>query len=281
MKQNSSILFHSMDKILRNRYRAAFAVVVAMAMYVAAGVRAADTPEYLESFNPAAGFKPAQRDLTEIFLQIAGSLEANGTPEPYLRHMLAEHERIESLYRKKFGKEPASHRPAYMTNAYVEKLIANWNLLSPKIGLAPYAKDMGHLMHDAIKGTRGTGTVIIDILNQHQARVFDQMAGKNVQDADFESLRKELVTKLELDNPNVSEGRYEVARRDAISYAVIMHGVTTKLFQKVDSGLASTAAERVKAVLLSEIIDTGMMAQSELEAGIAEWALSRTSTAGR
>ena len=32
-------------------------------------------PEYPASFDPAQGFRPAQADLTEVFLQIAASLE--------------------------------------------------------------------------------------------------------------------------------------------------------------------------------------------------------------
>ena len=72
---------------------------------------AADRPEYLASFDPAKGFKPAQTDLTEIFLQIAGSLECYGSPEPYLRQMAKEHERIEALYLQKRGKAPTSYRP--------------------------------------------------------------------------------------------------------------------------------------------------------------------------
>src|SRR5579862_1089149 len=130
-------------------------------------------PEYLQSFDPAKGFKPAQRDLTEVFLQLAGSLEAYGSPEPYLRHVAAEHKRIEGLYQQKFGKVPKSFRPDYMTDEYIDHLCANWQLLSPKLGLEPYAREFGNDMREAIKGTRGTGTIIVDIFNQHQARVFD------------------------------------------------------------------------------------------------------------
>src|SRR5579862_5578741 len=79
-------------------------------------------PEYLQSFDPAKGFKPAQRDLTEIFLQLAGSLEYYGSPEPYLRHVASEHKRIEALYRQKFGKNPTSFRPAYVDDAYIDGL---------------------------------------------------------------------------------------------------------------------------------------------------------------
>src|ERR1700710_154064 len=94
--------------------------VFAYCALVAFHVMATEPPEYLASFDPAKGFKPAQRDLTEIFLQIAGSLEANGSPEGYLRHVASEHTRIEALYREKFGKAPRSFRPGYMTDTYID-----------------------------------------------------------------------------------------------------------------------------------------------------------------
>ena len=50
-------------------------------LFCGVSAKAEPKPEYLASFDPAKGFKPAQRDLTEVFLQIAGSLEANGSPE--------------------------------------------------------------------------------------------------------------------------------------------------------------------------------------------------------
>ncbi len=95
--------------------------------------------------------------------------------------MAKEHQRIDALYLRKYGTAPKSHRPAYMTDDYVERLSANWNLLSPKLGLEPFAKEVGNDMREAIKGTRGTGTIIVDIFNQHQSRVFDAMAGKGTQ----------------------------------------------------------------------------------------------------
>ena len=242
---------------------------------------AAESPEYLQSFDAAKGFKPAQRDLTEIFLQIAGSLECYGSPEPYLRHMAKEHERIEGLYLRKNGKAPTSYRPAYMTAEYLNHFAANWNLLSPKLGLDSFAKEVGNTMRDAIKGTRGTGTIIVDIFNQHQARVFDAMGGKRNQSADFETLKSQLTTRLELDKKDVDEGRYEVARRDAVRSGIIIHGITMKLFTRLDQSLKPADAERVKTVLTSVFMDVGQMAQSELEAGIAEWAISRPSTAAK
>ena len=214
-------------------------------------------------------------------MQLAGSLEAYGSPEPYLRHMATEHSRFEALAKGKGGKAAPSFRPAHMTDAYIDRLSNNWKLLSPKIGLEAYAKEFGSTMRDAIHGTRGTGTIIIDILNRHQKQVFDEMAGKGAHNANFESLRLELVQQLELDKTSVNEERYEVARRDAVSYAIIIHGITMKLFAKLDQGLKPTEAEGVKAVLKSIIMDTGMMAQSELEIGIAEWALRKPSGAAR
>lgn len=250
-------------------------------LFALCGMSVAATPEYVDSFDPAKGFKPAQRDLTEVFLQLAGSLESNGSPVPYLRHVAAEHQRIENLYRQKFGKAPASFRPDYLTDEYINKLAKNWDLLSPKLGLDAYAKEFGHTMRDAIKGTRGTGTIIVDILNQHQAKVFNSIVGKSERGADFESLSKELIVRLELNKKHHEYEGYEVARRDAVSFSLDIQGVTLKLFTRIDQGLKPDAAEAVKAVLQSAIIDTGMMAQSELEAGIADWAIANPSTARR
>ena len=242
---------------------------------------AAEQPEYLRSFDPAKGFKPAQDNLTQVFLQIAGSLEFYGTPEPYLRHMAKEHARIEGLYSHKNGKAPKSYRPAYMTDEFLNRLAANWKLLAPKLGLETYAKDVGHTMRNAIKGTRGTGTILIDIFNEHQARVLDHMAGKGGPPADFEALKSQVVSRLELDKPFVDEERYEVARRDAVSFALGIDGETKKLFKRLDQSLKPADAEGVKSVLTSIIMDVGQMAQSELEAGIAEWAINRSSTAAK
>jgi hypothetical protein len=104
-----------------------------------------------------------------------------------------------------------------------------------KLPLEPWAKEFGHLMRDAHLGTRGTGTSIIKILNRHQQNVLDAMSGKGERAADFESLRTESVRELELDKKTVDEGKCEVARRDAVSYAITVHGITTKLFEKVDA----------------------------------------------
>ena len=277
MKQNSSIVFHLTTNFLKIRYRvAAFVAFTATAFLVIQS--SAVEPSKQVAFDAAKGFIPAQRDLTEIFLQIAGSLEHHGSPVPYLQHMQTEHVRIAALYQRKHGKPLTGYLPQHMTAEYINRLSANWKLLSPDLELDKFAKDAGRQMRDAIQGTRGTGTILIDIFNQHQKRVFDSMTGKSTKVSDFEALKSEVVTRLEVDKKVVDESRYEVAQRDAVSYAIIIHGTTMKLFQRVDRSLKPADAERVKTVLTSIIMDIGKMAQSELEVGIVEWAINGQST---
>lgn len=114
--------------------------------------RSAEPPPYAAHFNPANGFKPAQRNLTAVFLQMAGSLEHFGTPEPYIRHILAEHARIDAKYRKATGK-PSSCRPEYLSDDYVEKLVRNWNKMAPALSLEPLARQSGKNLRYAIMGT--------------------------------------------------------------------------------------------------------------------------------
>lgn len=257
--------------------------IVALAFAVLLPIVAfgAEKPEYLASFDPAKGFKPAQRDLTEIFLQIAGSLEYYGSPVPYMRHMQAEHARIEALYQQKYGSAPKSFRPAYMTDDYFNRFSANWDILSPKLGLEPFTKEVGNTMRDGINGTRGTGTIVVEIFNQHQARVFDAMAGKGSKGADFETLKSQLTTRLEIDKPRIDDSKYSIPRRDAVRSAMIIHGMTAKLFKRLDESLKPADAEHIKNALTSIFVDVGRLAQSELEAGLAEWALRQQSTAAK
>jgi hypothetical protein len=242
---------------------------------------AQDKPEYLQSFDPAKGFKPAQADLTEIYLQIAGSLEYYGSPVPYMQHMKAEHLRIQAKYQQKFGGTPKSYLPANMTDQYLDRYISNWNVLSPKLGLNPYAQDVGHMMRLAIKGTWNTGTIVVDIFNQHQAKVFSAMSGKSDDAADFDALKSELVKRLELDNENVNEEKYEVPRRDAISFAFGIKGVTMKLFKRLDESLIPEDAQKIERGFTAMLMDIGRMAESELEAAIAERALDNQLSAAK
>lgn len=268
--------------LLHSHFRSApLLLFLVLACFCGHTVTAGAPPEYLQSFDPAKGFKPAQRDLTEIFLQIAGSLENYGSPVPYLRHTIAEHARIEALYRQKLGTAPKSFRPAHMTEDYLDRLTGNWNMLSPKLGLDPLARDIGHMMRDAIKGTRGTGTILVEIFNRHQAQIFDSMTGKRNDQADYEALRAELVSRLELDKKQVDEERYEIARRDAVSFALGIQGVTLKLFARLDAGLSAADAKTVKAILTSVFDDVGQMADSELQMGLLEWSVKAPSTTSK
>ena len=254
-----------------------FAILIAAVFASQAPALAGEQPEYLQSFNPTNGFKPAQKNLTEIFLQLAGSLEFYGSPEPYMRHVKSEHARIEAKYQQKFSKPPKSHCPAYMTDEYIEKFAKNWNLLSPKFDLKPFTQDIGNMMREAIKGTRGTGTMLVEIFNEHQAQVFDGMTRAGDKSADFDLLKSNLVTRLELGKKVLREEEYEIPRRDAVSYAVCIQGVTMRLFKKFDENFEPTDTERFKAAFTRIFMDVGRMAQSELEAGIAEWALDKES----
>ncbi len=240
---------------------------------------AANQPEYLASFDPAKGFKPAQSDLTEIFLQIAGSLEYCGSPEPYLRHVKAEHERVEAKFRQQLGRASKAYWPAYMTDDYFEQFAANWTALAPKLGLVALAKSAGHNMRDAILGTRGNGTMLVEIFNQHQARVLDSLAGKTRDPADFGTLKKELVARLYLDQSVIHDERFTMAERDAVDFTSGIRGPVVELFKKVDAKLNPADATEIKAAVTSAFIDVGRLAESELEAAIVETALDRQASA--
>lgn len=227
----------------------------------------------IDYFDPAKGFKPAQKDLTEVFLQMATSLKYYGSPVPYLRHVKAENARVEALYLKKYGRNPASYCPPYITDEYIDRVAANWDTLSPKLGLAVLTKDAGGSICDAINGTRGTGTMLVEIFNEHQNRVLSGMAGKR-EPVSFDVLKEQIVTRLELDKSQVNLQGYETNRRDAIGFALAATGVFQKMFAKLDASLKPEDSLHIKAAIVSVAIDTGRMAQSELEVGIAEAALN-------
>jgi hypothetical protein len=257
------------------------AALLALFVVFAPRIGVAETPEYLSSYDPGKGFRPAQRDLTEVFRQLAGSLESSGSPEPYLRHVASEHNRIDALYRQKFGKAPSSSRPAYMTDAYLDQFSANWKLLAPQLGLDPLTRRIGHTMRNAVKGTRGTGTAIVQIFNEHQTEVFNAMAGKGSSAASFEALRSKLESELQLNRPRPEYERLDVAKRDAVSFALDIRGMTDKLFANLDQGLSPEDAKHVKAAISGIFADVGRMAVSELQAGLEEWALQRETAATR
>lgn len=155
-------------------------------------------PAYVAFYNPAAGFKPAQPSLTQIFLQIAGSLEYSGSPEGYIRHMQQEHARISKKFAAATGQRHVSRMPAHMTPEYLDRLVSNWNVLSPKLGLEALAMEAGRCTRKAIRGTSNKGTVVIKIFNEHQAIVANAMEKGISEGADFEHLQSRLEAELGL-----------------------------------------------------------------------------------
>lgn len=228
---------------------------------------------YLAYYQPDKGFKPAQTNLTDILLQLAGSLEHSGSPELYLRHMQKEHARISAKFTAKTGKPHVSRMPAYLTDGYIDKLIANWNLLSPKLKLDDLAKNAGRCAREGIRGTRDTGTIVVQMLNEHQKLVADEMAAGGEQKTGFEQLRSRLEEGLEYKKEKISMVGNDASRRDAISYALIFEGILADFNTSVAAKLPPEKAEVVKQIVESVFMDLGHIAHSEFEIGMVEWAL--------
>jgi hypothetical protein len=128
---------------------------LAAVLIAACGVTASSAAEpqpYAEHFDPAKGFKPAQRSFQPIFLQMAGSLEHYGTPANYLRHVAKETKRVEAAWLKAKGK-PATFRPAYFTDEYIEKLITGWNHMAPVLALESFSWNSGRHVRFAMLGS--------------------------------------------------------------------------------------------------------------------------------
>jgi hypothetical protein len=181
----------------------------------AAAQNSANQPAYLRFFDPAQGFKPAQKNLTNIFLQIAGSLECTGSPELYIRHVQAEHARLSEKFAAKMGKPLPSRLPPHMKPENLDRLIANWNILSAKFQLDALAKEAGRCAREGIRGSRDTGTIAILVFNDHQKLVADEMRKKPDLTNGFELLRARLDTELEWEHPKPAQTPAEMAQREA------------------------------------------------------------------
>ncbi len=251
----------------------ALAALLAPATLIAQAT--ARPPEYLQHFDPAKGFKPAQSNLSEIFLQIAGSLECYGSPEAYLRHMQEEHKRIDALYQQKTRKPHTSRMPSHLTDDYIDRLIRNWNTLSKPLQLDAFAKEIGDSAREGIMGTRLSGTFVVQILNEHQKQVAAKMCGESDQKIGFDELKQRLVHDLEFDKETVTMVGYDVPRRDAVRYALIIDGKFKKMFVKIDSIAKAEKAAQIKEAVTGVFFDLGYMAESELEIAILESAFKR------
>ncbi len=70
-------------------------------------------------------------------------------------------------------------------------------------------------------------------------------------------------------------------RSDAVEMAALMNNKTQKLFAQLDAAMSPDDAATLKAAITSIYVDMGRMAQSELEAGLAEWAIKDQRTAAQ
>lgn len=145
-------MFHHTRTSLIKRYLSRIVFGLISLGFACSTLQAQDPAPYEPYYSPTKGFKPAQRDFTKIFLQLAGSLEHYGSPEPYIRHVLAEHTRIAAKYKAAKGKDDTA-RPKYLTDDFVEHLLANWKKLTPGLKLDSLCKQSGRNMRLAIMGT--------------------------------------------------------------------------------------------------------------------------------
>ena len=262
-------------KLVQKSLIACASAICALLACLPAAAQNSSNPAYLAFYNPVTGFKPAQPNLTEIFLQIAGSLEYSGSPEAYLRHMQQEHARISRKFAAVTGQAQVNRMPAHMTPEYIDRMISNWNVLSPKLGLEALAKEVGRCAREGIRGTRGTGTLAVQIFNDQQKLVVQQMQSNEQQTAEFEQLRAKIEDELEFNKESVSLLGYETTRRDAVTYALVIRVTYERLFSKIDAALPPDRAAQIKSAIRGVFLDLGRMAQAELEIAILELAASQ------
>lgn len=219
---------------------------------------AAEWPENLDTFDPAKGFKPAQRDLTQIFLQLAGSLEYYGSPVPYLRHVAAEDTRVEKLYAKSQGKH-TSIRPEFLSDDALDQFSKNWNHLASKLQLDALGKQVGSSIRASLSVAQETSTPFGLLVEQEQKSVHNRVVGNG--EGDQPNAINQAIDKLgqETDSPFHSV-------RERIDH----------ICAALDKGLSKTDAERVKSFINDTLSNIGLAADSELEAGYVDWAIAAT-----
>lgn len=257
-------------KALKFGYLTTIAMAVALFQPTAVATEVAQEP--LRFFRPSDGFKPAQPNLTNACLQLASSLVHLGSPVPYIRHSQAENQRITSAYRSKFGKDPANRFPDHLSDAYVDQLAKNWAILSPKLGLEEFSKEVGHCLHNAIRGTNDSGTDLVRVFNEHQAAVAEQMASSAPESIGFEQLRLALIDRFSLDESDYDYGT-TLAFRDAVSYCHILQGVFRNKFRILRDGLSPADSEQLCDILQGVFMDAAMLAHLEFQLAIREISL--------
>lgn len=83
-----------------------------------------------------------EENLSAVYVKIARSLEHHGSPEPYIRWVVAE-----------VGKSNPGALPDYFTEEYAEQLIGNWNKLEAPLQLDKLSREAGLYMRYAFRGS--------------------------------------------------------------------------------------------------------------------------------
>lgn len=159
-------------------------------------------------------FQSSSPNLSEIYLQMARSIEATEHIGPYIHHVLSEHERVSRLYEAKLRKKLVPYLPAHITAEYVTNLLASWDNLSPKLNLPKMARKSGEAIRIAIDGEQDQGTSLRLIFNWHQRALHHDMSNGGKRDVGFAQLKDELI-RLARDGENP----FLVMREDALSDA--------------------------------------------------------------
>jgi hypothetical protein len=121
--------------------------------------------------------------------------------------------------------------------------------------------------------------MLVEIFNQHQAKVYAAMVGKGTEPADFDALKSDLIDRLEIGKAAIHDENYQIPQRDAVDFTIGIQGGFLRLFAALDAGLKPSDSERIKGFVKSVCLDVGRMAQSELQVAIAEHALDRQTAA--
>lgn len=189
-------MFQNSPQPLIFRYLHRILIGLILVLLSTVTLTAQEPAPYGACYNPITGFKPVQSNLTKVFLQMAGSLEHFGTPAPYIRHVMAEHVRIDSKHLASGGK--GSSRPAYLTDEYVDNLIANWDKISPPLKLDMFCREAGRNVRYAILGSKNMSVAELVKL--------EEGLGQSEQDTYRKLLEKQYFTKSDMPEVNVFYG---------------------------------------------------------------------------
>jgi len=147
---------------------------------------------YLEHYNPQKGFTSATPNLSRSLLKLAGSLEAHGSPEPFIRHALAENARVDKKYREAFG-EDLNVRPAYLDDKFIKTLIGEWRKIEAPLKLQRMSRECGKHMRHAILGSwNKTAAELTEeetkLTPEQKARYQALVAKEHFRKSDFDAL---------------------------------------------------------------------------------------------